>query len=141
MTLQEILKIEARLDAIRHEIEGIPALLSGVLSHLGRRKTAAAHGFRTRQILTCIGWIPVSYAIFTNDFMHAGGYLHTCCENLGLSPTQIGKVLRSLRGLLHRCGAAAARVPSSDAANRLAHWHHKNATRMSAILAKLRSAA
>ena len=37
-------------------------LISAVLSHLGGRKTATAHGYRTRQILTCFGWIPVHYA-------------------------------------------------------------------------------
>jgi len=38
------------------------SLLSKILSHLGRRKCASAHGYRTRQILSCFGWIPVRYA-------------------------------------------------------------------------------
>ena len=37
-------------------------LMSAVLSYFGGRKTAAAHGYRTRQILTCFGWVPVHYA-------------------------------------------------------------------------------
>ena len=37
-------------------------LMSAVLSRLGGRKTAEAHGYRVRQILTCFGWIPVRYA-------------------------------------------------------------------------------
>jgi len=37
-------------------------LLAAVLSHLGGRKTAEAHGYRVRQILTCFGWISVRYA-------------------------------------------------------------------------------
>ena len=38
------------------------ALLADVLSCVGSQKTALAHGYRTRQILTCFGWIPVQYA-------------------------------------------------------------------------------
>ena len=38
------------------------ALLSDVLSRIGERKTAAAHGYRVRQVLTCFGWVPVRYA-------------------------------------------------------------------------------
>ena len=37
-------------------------LLSAILSHFGRRKTAGAHGYRVRQILTCYGWVCVRYA-------------------------------------------------------------------------------
>jgi len=37
-------------------------LMAAVLSHLGGQKTAKAHGYRVRQILTCFGWIPVRYA-------------------------------------------------------------------------------
>jgi len=37
-------------------------LLAAVLSCLGGRQTAKAHGYRTRQILTCFGWIPVRFA-------------------------------------------------------------------------------
>lgn len=47
-------------------------------------------------------------ALFTNDFMHACSYLHTCCENLGLSETDVGKEYRFLRGLLYRWGASSA---------------------------------
>ncbi len=46
-------------------------------------------------------------AIFTNDFMHACGHLHTCCVNLGLPAETAGKEYRFLRGLLYRCGAVA----------------------------------
>ena len=46
-------------DAVVHDMR---ALLSRILSHLGSRKTAKAHGYRTRQILTCFGWISVRYA-------------------------------------------------------------------------------
>lgn len=188
-------------------------LMSAILSCFADSKTAAAHGYRTRQILTCFGWVPVHYAyvrhastsallnalgvatrctttardwavhcaalcgsftegaamlrqltsmdlsvsklrkialaygeqclltqnraardvrsypervpkdgeaalenalrdafpnaLFTNDFMHACAYVHTRCENLGLSGPEIGKEYRFLRGLLYRCGATA----------------------------------
>lgn len=36
--------------------------LSQVLSWIGGRRTKGAHGYRTREILTCFGWIPVRYA-------------------------------------------------------------------------------
>jgi hypothetical protein len=134
-------------------------------------------------------------AIFTNDFMHAAGYLHACCENLGLQTEAAGKEYRFLKGLLYRIGAAAVikrletkyaqalgACPEADkkldyirkrkqnmcygqlrkaglfiasghveAAARVLvvrrckqagmHWRHKNAIRISAILAHLRSAA
>ena len=134
-------------------------------------------------------------AIFTNDFMHASGYLHACCENLGLPTEAVGKEYRFLKGLLYRIGAAAvikrleakyaqalSAFPEADkkldyirkrkqnmcygqlrkaglfiasghveAAARVLvvrrckqagmHWRHKNAIRISAILAHLRSAA
>lgn len=134
-------------------------------------------------------------AIFTNDFMHAAGYLHACCENLGLTAEAAGKEYRFLKGLLYRCGASAVikrletkytqaicACPEADkkldyirkrkqnmcygqlrkaglfiasghveAAARVLvvrrckqagmHWRHKNAIRISAILAHLRSAA
>lgn len=134
-------------------------------------------------------------AVFTNDFMHACGHLHTCCENLGLSVDAAGREYRFLKGLLYRSGAAAVikRIetryaaaldasPEADkeldyirtrkqnmcygrlrkdglfiasghveAAARILvvrrckqagmHWRHKNAIRISAILAHLRSAA
>lgn len=38
------------------------ALLSAILSRLGGRHTAGAHGYRVRQILTALGWVPVRYA-------------------------------------------------------------------------------
>jgi len=37
-------------------------LFSAALSRTGGRKTAAAHGYRVRQVLTCFGWVPVRYA-------------------------------------------------------------------------------
>jgi hypothetical protein len=134
-------------------------------------------------------------AIFTNDFMHACGHLHTCCENIGLTDEAAQKEYRFLKGLLYRIGAAAvikrldaryaqALVASKEAEKELAylrkrkanmcygqlrkaglfigsghveaaarvlvvrrckqagmHWRHKNAIRISAILAHLRSAA
>ena len=134
-------------------------------------------------------------AVFTNDFMHACGHLHTCCENLGLPAEAAGKEYRFLKGLLYRSGAAAvikrlegkyaqALGASPEAEKELdyirkrkqnmcygqlrkhglfiasghveaaarvlvvrrckqagMHWRHKNAIRISAILAHLRSAA
>jgi len=134
-------------------------------------------------------------AIFTNDFIHAAGYLHACCENLGLQTEDAAKEYRFLRGLLYRIGATAvikrletkyaqALVASPVADKKLdyirkrkqnmcygqlrkaglfiasghveaaarvlvvrrckqagMHWRHKNAIRISAILAHLRSAA
>jgi hypothetical protein len=38
------------------------SLLSAVLSQMGGLQTAAAHGYRVRQIMTCFGWVPVRYA-------------------------------------------------------------------------------
>jgi len=134
-------------------------------------------------------------AVFTNDFIHASGHLHTCCENLGLPDETMQKEYRFLKGLLFRIGAtavikrletkyAAALVASTTADKELdylrkrkhnmrygqlrkdgffiasghveaaarilvvrrckqagMHWRHKNAIRISAILAHLRSAA
>lgn len=134
-------------------------------------------------------------AIFTNDFIHACGHLHTCCEHLGLIEEVPGKEYRFLKGLLYRSGAAAvikrletkyaqALLASPEADKELdylrkrqqnmcygrlrkeglfiasghveaaarvlvvrrckqagMHWRHKNAIRISAILAHLRSAA
>lgn len=134
-------------------------------------------------------------AVFTNDFMHAAGHLHTCCENLGLPAEAAGTEFRFLKGLLFRSGAAAVikRLEAKylqalsasqevekeleyirkrkenmcygrlrkeglfiasghvEAAARVLvvrrckqagmHWRHKNAIRISAILANLRSAA
>ena len=134
-------------------------------------------------------------AIFTNDFMHACGHLHTCCEHLALPTEAMEKEYRFLKGLLYRIGATAvikrleakhARALGAspqaekeldyirkrkqnmnygwlrkhglfiasghvEAAARVLvvrrckqagmHWRHKNAIRISAILAHLRSAA
>jgi hypothetical protein len=134
-------------------------------------------------------------AIFTNDFIHACGHLHACCENLGLPAEAANKEYRFLKGLLYRNGAASAikrldtryaqaMAASKDAQTELAylrkrkdnmcygqlrkdglfiasghveaaarvlvvrrckqagmHWRHKNAIRISAILAHMRSAA
>jgi hypothetical protein len=43
-------------------VRDLRALLSAVLSRLGSRQTAKAHGYRTRQLLTCLGWVPVRFA-------------------------------------------------------------------------------
>ncbi len=134
-------------------------------------------------------------AIFTNDFMHACGHLHACCESLGLSAEAAGREYRFLRGLLFRCGAVAVikrlescypqPLAASAAADKeldylrkrrhnmaygrlrkaglfiasghveaaarvlvvrrckqaVMHWRHLNAIRISAVLARLRSAA
>ena len=134
-------------------------------------------------------------AVFTNDFMHACGHLHSCCQNLQIPADAAQKEYRFLRGLLYRSGAAAvvkrleakyaqALVASPEASKELdyirkrkpnmrygqlrkdgffiasghveaaarvlvvrrckqagMHWRHKNAIRISAILAHLRSAA
>jgi hypothetical protein len=134
-------------------------------------------------------------AVFTNDFIHACGHLHACCEKLGFPSDLTNKEYRFLKGLLYRIGASAvikrletrytqllACSPEADkeldyirkrkenmryghlrkngffiasghveAAARVLvvrrckqagmHWRHKNAIRISAILAHLRSAA
>jgi hypothetical protein len=134
-------------------------------------------------------------AVFTNDFMHASGHLHTCCEYLALPAEVADKEYRFLKGLLYRSGAVAvikhletkhaqALGASPEAEKELdylrkrkenmcygrlrkeglfiasghveaaarvlvvrrckqagMHWRHKNAIRISAILAHLRSAA
>jgi len=57
VTLKEV---DGKLaEAAAHDMR---ALLSAILSRIGSRKTAQAHGYRTRQILTCLGWIPVRFA-------------------------------------------------------------------------------
>ncbi len=81
------------------------------------RKLGMARGYRTASRMQCVADGEVALenalrdafpdAIFTNDFMHACGYLHTCCQNLGLSEKQAGKEYRFLRGLLYRCGATS----------------------------------
>lgn len=81
------------------------------------RKLGIARGYGTVPRMQCVADGEVALekalrdsfpsAIFTNDFMHACGYVHTCCENLGLSDAEMGKEYRFLRGLLYRCGAAS----------------------------------
>ena len=169
------------------------------------RKLGIARGCATATRMQCVADGEVALekalrdgfpdAIFTNDFMHACGYVHACCENLGLPDAETGKEYRFLRGLLYRCGAAAVikrienRYAQALAASHEAdkalnyirkrkdnmrygnlrkaglfiasghveaaarvlvvrrckqagmHWRHKNAVRISAILAHLRSAA
>lgn len=169
------------------------------------RKLGIARGCATATRMQCVadGEVALEKALrdgfpnatFTNDFMHACGYVHTCCENLGLSDKETGKEYRFLRGLLYRCGATAvikrienryakALEDSQEAEKALnyirkrednmrygelrkaglfiasghveaaarvlvvrrckqagMHWRHKNAIRISAILAQLRSAA
>ena len=169
------------------------------------RKLGLARGYATAARMQCVAdgeealekamRVAFPDAIFTNDFMHACGHLHACCENLGLAAEAAGKEYRFLKGLLYRSGAASvikrleANYPqaleaSAKAAKELdyirkrmenmhygqlrkqglfiasghveaaarvlvvrrckqagMHWRHKNAIRISAILAHLRSAA
>ncbi len=49
-------------DLARAALLDVRVLLAGVLSALGSRRTAGAHGYRTRQVLTCVGWVAVHYA-------------------------------------------------------------------------------
>lgn len=46
------------------------------------------------------------FAVFTNDFMHAAGYLNTCCENLGIS--NASKEYKTCRSIMLRHGAGSA---------------------------------
>jgi len=81
------------------------------------RRLGIARGYATAPRMQCVADGEVALekalrdafpnAVFTNDFMHACGYLHTCCENLGLSEMEAEKEYRFLRGLLYRCGATA----------------------------------
>ena len=169
------------------------------------RKLGLARGYGTAARMQCVAdgeealekamRDAFTAAIFTNDFMHACGHLHTCCENLGLAAEAAGKEYRFLKGLLYRIGAASvikrleanyaqALGASAEAEKELdyirkrkqnmrygqfrkeglfiasghveaaarvlvvrrckqagMHWRHKNAIRISAILAHLRSAA
>jgi hypothetical protein len=169
------------------------------------RKLGLARGYATAARMQCVADGEEALekamrdafpdAIFTNDFMHACGHLHTCCENLGLTAEAAGKEYRFLKGLLYRSGAASvikriqthytpALGASAEADKELdyirkrkenmhygrlrkeglfiasghveaaarvlvvrrckqagMHWRHKNAIRISAILAHLRSAA
>jgi CheY-like chemotaxis protein len=169
------------------------------------RKLGLARGYATAARMQCVADGEEALekamrdafpdAIFTNDFMHACGHLHACCENLGLTVEAAGKEYRFLKGLLYRNGAvsvikrleahytqalrASAKAEKEldyirkrkenmnygqlrkmglfiasghlEAAARVLvvrrckqagmHWRHKNAIRISAILANLRSAA
>lgn len=46
------------------------------------------------------------FALFTNDFMHAAGYLNTCCEKLGIENAQ--KEYKTCRAIMLRHGAGSA---------------------------------
>ena len=46
------------------------------------------------------------FAVFTNDFMHASGYLNTCCQNLGIDDP--AKEYRTCRAVMLRHGAGSA---------------------------------
>ena len=169
------------------------------------RKLGLARGYGTAGRMQCVadGEDALEKAMrdafpaaeFTNDFMHACGHLHACCEHIGLPADAMGKEYRFLKGLLYRIGAApvikrietkyadalgaSAEAESEldyirkrkqnmcygrlrmeglfiasghvEAAARILvvrrckqagmHWRHKNAIRISAILARLRSAA
>ncbi len=45
------------------------------------------------------------FAVFTNDFMHTAGYLHTCCEKLGIANAE--KEFRKCRSIMLRYGAGS----------------------------------
>ena len=46
------------------------------------------------------------FAVFTNDFMHASGYLNACCQALGIGDAQ--KEYRICRAIMLRHGAGSA---------------------------------
>ena len=46
------------------------------------------------------------FALFTNDFMHAAGYLNTCCEKLGIPDA--AKEFKTCRAVMLRHGAGSA---------------------------------
>ena len=46
------------------------------------------------------------FAVFTNDFMHAAGYLNTCCEKLGIADAP--KEYKTCRTIMLRHGAGSA---------------------------------
>ena len=46
------------------------------------------------------------FALFTNDFMHAAGYMSTCCEKLGIVDPQ--KEFKTCRAIMLRHGAGPA---------------------------------
>ena len=50
------------------------------------------------------------FALFTNDFMHAAGYLNSCCEKLGIAnPAKEYKTCRAVM-LRHSAGSAVDRI-------------------------------
>lgn len=63
-------------------VRDLRALLAEVLSRFGGRKTAGAHAYRTRQVLTSFGWIPVRVAYIrkagTAAFLTALGVTARC---------------------------------------------------------------
>jgi len=81
------------------------------------RKLGIARGYGSAPRMQCVADGEVALekalrgafpdAVFTNDFMHACSYVHTCCENLGLPEPEAGKEYRFLRGLLYRWGGAS----------------------------------
>ena len=81
------------------------------------RKLGIARGCATATRMQCVADGEVALenalrdafpnAVFTNDFMHACAYVHTCFENLGLSTQETEKEYRFLRGLMYRWGAAS----------------------------------
>lgn len=46
------------------------------------------------------------FALFTNDFMHAAGYMNACCEKLGIA--NAAKEYRTCRAIMLRHGAGSA---------------------------------
>ena len=46
------------------------------------------------------------FAVFTNDFMHAAGYLNTCCEKLGIADA--AREYKTCRAIMLRHGAGSA---------------------------------
>ena len=46
------------------------------------------------------------FAVFTNDFMHAAGYLNACCEKLGVADA--AKEYKTCRAIMLRHGAGSA---------------------------------
>ena len=133
------------------------------------------------------------FAVFTNDFMHASGYLSACCQTLGIDGAT--KEYRTCRAIMlrHGAGSAVDRIrrlypdelaeseearsaldyldrrrdnmrygwlrrngyyissAHAEAAARILvarrckqagmHWRHRNAERVCALIARLRSAA
>ena len=46
------------------------------------------------------------FALFTNDFMHAAGYMNACCERLGIADAK--KEFKTCRAIMLRHGAGSA---------------------------------